>query len=127
VEEGRSRNPFATFVLEVKLRLIIVIFIIANLVACTTIKITDHNGAVRIERSFGFASIEAAPDAGVVSTEVSSLGYLSSPIGHSIGFSKQVVTSSDDACRVIIWLDDNVDSDELLETLQSIDSVCFIK
>jgi len=109
------------------LRLIILIFFIANLAACTTIKITDHNDAVRIERSFGFASIETAQDAGVVSTEVSSLGYLSSPIGHSIGFTKQVVTSSDDSCRVIIWLDDDVDSDELLEMLQSIDSVCLME
>lgn len=120
-------KTFGTFSLEVKLRLIILVFFIANLVACTTIRITDHNGTVRIERNFGFASIEAAPDVGVISTEVYSLGYLSSPIGHSIGYSNQVVTSSDGSCRVIIWLNDNMDSYELLETLKSIDSVCLIK
>ena len=109
------------------LRAILAILVATSSVSCTIIEITDKNDAVTVERSIGFASIKVAPDAGVVTAKISSIGYLSSPLGHIVGFSKQTVTSSDDSCRVIIWLDNSVDTDELFKKLQAIDSVCFSK
>lgn len=93
--------------------------------ACTTIKIVDSNGSVIIERNFGVSSIGIAPDAGAVTAKVISLGYSASPLGYSIGYSKQIVASSDDSCRVIIWVDEKVNVDELKKQLKSVNSACI--
>lgn len=93
--------------------------------ACTTIEIVDRNGAVKVERSFGVCSIGIAPDAGVVTAKVVSLGYVASPLGYSVGYSKQTVTSSDDSCRVIIWVDDTIDEEALIKQLKSVNSACI--
>jgi len=111
--------------MEINLRFIIIFTLISVCSACTTIEITDNTGAVKVEYGFGFSSIGIAPDAGVVTAKVTSLGYLSSPLGYSVGYSKQVVTSSDGACRIIIWLDDKADVEKLNKQLKSVDSVCI--
>ncbi len=107
------------------MRIAVFLTLIINAAGCTMIEITDQQGAVSVERSFGFAAVKAAPDAGVVTAKISSLGYVASPLGYSVGYSRQTVTSADNACRVIIWLEDNTDKALLAEKLQSIDSVCY--
>lgn len=93
--------------------------------ACTTIKIVDSNGSVKIEHNFGVSSIGIAPDAGAVTAKIMSLGYSASPLGYSIGYSKQIVTSSDESCRIIIWVDEKVNVDELKNQLKSVTSACI--
>jgi len=105
---------------------LLLIVVLAGCVGCTTIRIVDKNDAVSIERHFGVAAINVAPDAGAVSTYVASLGYLASPGGHAFGFTRQSITSTDDGCRVIVWVDKSVDRDQLVRSLESVESACFV-
>jgi hypothetical protein len=34
---------------------------------------------------------------------------------------------SNDSCRIVVWIDENVDVDMLVKELGSVDSVCFLK
>ena len=108
------------------MRFIIVVTLIFVCSACTIIELVDKNGAVKIEHSLGFSSIGIAPDAGVVTANVVSLGYLSSPLGYSLGYSKHIITSSDESCRVIIWIDDKVDMAAMANQIKSIDPACIL-
>ena len=108
-------------------RILLLTLVLSGCIGCTTIEIIDRNGAVQIERRFGIAEINVAPDAGVITARVSSLGYVSSPVGHSLGFTSQSITSSDDACRVIVWVDSDVDRFELEERLKTINSACLVE
>ena len=102
-------------------------FIFSACGGCTIIKIVDRNDSVRIERHFGVAEINVAPDAGAITANVSSLGYVASPVGHTFGFTRQSITSADDGCRVIVWIDDAVDRDELKASLKSVESACYVE
>jgi hypothetical protein len=96
-------------------------------ISCTSISIIDKSGKIHIERSFGFASIGIADDSEMISAKISSFGYVSSPLGHNIGYSSQILSMSNDSCRIVVWIDENVDVDMLVKELGSVDSVCFLK
>ena len=103
--------------------LIILIFSVSG---CTILEITDQKGDVKIERSFGIASIKLEGDTGLITAKVTGLGYLSTPLGYSVGYSDQMIAVTDGACRVVLWVDDKVDLKELEVQIQSVNSVCLL-
>lgn len=92
---------------------------------CTTIEITDRDGSVRVERNFGIVTISPEPNSSVITAKVSGFGYVTSPLGHSLGYSKQTVTIANDQCRLIVWVDEKTDREKLSEELQMINGVCI--
>ena len=95
--------------------------------ACTTIEIRNDRGDIRVERSFGFASVNVSPDAGLITARISSLGYVSTPLGHSAGWSRQSITASDGGCRIIVWIDERQDREAISRELESVASVCVVE
>ena len=95
--------------------------------SCTTINIKNERGDVVVRRSFGFASIRISPDKGVVTAKVSSLGYISTPLGHSVGWTQQSITTTNDGCRVIIWIENYQDLDAIYDEVKNISSACALK
>lgn len=95
------------------------VFLVIWLTACTSITIVDRDGATKISRSFGFASIELSPQTNAVVAEASSFGYHGSPLGFSLGFNKTAIAATTRDCRLIVWLrkrDDIAQLDKLLGT-----------
>jgi hypothetical protein len=105
--------------------LIIIIYICCS--ACTTISITEPDGSVIVEKSFGFASISPGADTSVITAKATSFGYISSPLGYSIGYSKQTVTTANDNCRIIVWIDEKINNEAFLVELKKIENVCISK
>jgi hypothetical protein len=112
---------------KLKLLSILLITISVSCSACTTISITESSGNVIVERSFGFAKISPVADTSVITAKATSFGYISSPLGYSIGYSKQTVTTANDDCRIIVWVDEKIDSEEFLTELKKIENVCVSK
>jgi len=113
--------------LEVKdmKHLVITIFIILA-AGCSTIKITESSGKVRIERGFGFTSIHTTKGTNAVSAEISSFGYISTPLGQTLGYSNQSILITDPSCKVVVWLDGELSKEEV-NKLKNISAVCFHK
>jgi len=94
--------------------------------ACTVIEIQESQESVRIERRFGFSSIVVANDLGFVVGKVRSLGYIASPLGISVGASRQTVLLSDGDCRVTLWIEGDRTAPAVYEYLKNIPSVCVV-
>ena len=110
-----------------KLFLPLLVLVVLFSAGCTTIKVTDADGGVTIERSFGFASINPGPSAAVFTAEASSFGYISSPLGISVGYSDQTLTTANSECKIVVWVDEKVDQDKLIEELKQLEGVCISK
>ncbi|WP_089725461.1 hypothetical protein [Candidatus Thiosymbion oneisti] len=93
---------------------------------CTTIKITDRGGVVTIAREFGFASVQLHPETDALVAEISSLGYLATPIGQSFGYTKQFAAFLPENCKVILWVEDPEQVSAIKTLLGDIESVCPI-
>jgi len=79
---------------------------------------------VSVQQGFGFVTIEANPSSDAVVAEITSLGYTSTPMGRSLGYSKQSVALLPDACKLVLWVDDPSDITELQSLLGNNNSVC---
>lgn len=95
--------------------------------SCTTVSITNSDGAVRIERYFGVVSVELAPGTKAVVAEVSSIGYLASPMGDSVGFAHSTIAALSPECHLVIWLEQPEQIRWLNELLAGKKNLCVIK
>lgn len=92
--------------------------------ACTVLKIEDKNGAIRIERSIGGVTINPSPISSFVVYDLQGLGYVSTPLGTSLGYTKQSIATGDSSCRLIVWVSDDLSSEDF-EELRKIPSSCI--
>jgi len=88
------------------------------------VAITDREGVVSVQQGFGFVTIEANPSSDAVVAEITALGYTSTPMGRSLGYSKQSVALLPNACKLVLWVDDPSDITELQSLLGDNESVC---
>lgn len=93
--------------------------------ACTTVRITEGSGAVRVERHFGLVHIELAPSGEALLAEVSSLGYQAGPMGTSMGFAHTSLAALPKACRLVVWLEHPAQIDALRKQLADSDGLCI--
>ena len=93
--------------------------------ACTTIEISDSNGDIKIERSFGFASISPGQETSTITAKITNFGYASTPLGQNIGYSNHSILLSNPDCKVVVWLSDKLSQEEVME-LKKLSSVCVI-
>ncbi|MEW9799282.1 hypothetical protein [Alteromonas sp. CYL-A6] len=94
---------------------------------CTTVSISQSDGSVSIERHFGFVVIKPLDDASMMTAEVTSLGYSATPLGYSLGYSQQSVTTADDGCRLVVWVQDHTSQRALADKLQALEDVCVLQ
>ena len=91
---------------------------------CSTIKITDCHGAISYEREFGFVSLNAHSSVEAIVADVSSFGYMDTPMGISIGYSKQSIAFLPENCKIVLWVKNHEQLLELQELVGDIESVC---
>lgn len=96
--------------------------------ACTSITIVDREGSTRIERSFGFASVELHPGSEAVLAEITALGYHGGPLGVSLGFHHADIAALPNAaaCRLIVWPRDSDDIARLQQLLGDTAGICVV-
>lgn len=92
---------------------------------CTTIHVHGGGGEVSVRRGFGWTALHVSPQAGAVTARISGLGYLSTPMGHSLGWTRQTIAAADHGCRVIVWTDGPL-SGAQRELLSSIPPSCIV-
>lgn len=99
-----------------------------GMMACTSITIVDREGNTRIERSFGFASVELHPGSEAVLAEITALGYHGGPLGISLGFHHADIAALPDAaaCRLIVWPRDSEDVARLKQLLGDTPGLCVV-
>lgn len=103
---------------------VIAIGISLLIVGCAVVKIEEHDGHVVVEKSFGVISLKPADNAAFISSEIQGFGVLSTPLGTSLGYTKQSITMGDRSCKVIVWLSEEV-SPSTIEELKKIHQVCI--
>lgn len=106
------------------MKLIIHIILFTLLPACTVLKIEDKNGTLRIERSIGGVTINPSPSSSFVVYDIQGLGYVSTPLGSSLGYTKQSIATGDSSCRLIVWVSEDLNSEDH-EELRKIPSICI--
>lgn len=94
--------------------------------ACTVLKIEDPNGVIKIERSFGGVIINPSSSGSFVVYEIQGMGYASTPLGTSLGYTKQTIATGDSSCRLIVWVSEDLNNEDL-EKLRKIPSTCIHK
>lgn len=99
-----------------------------GMTACTSIAIVDREGNTRIERSFGFASVELHPGAEAVLAEITALGYHGGPLGVSLGFHRAEIAALPGAadCRLVVWPRDSEDVARLKQLLGDAPGICVL-
>lgn len=93
---------------------------------CATVSITDQSGNTRVERHFGLVSIELGPGTSAVVAEASSFGYLSGPLGISLGIGRNRVAALPQDCRLVLWLDRPMQVEALRRQLGERNALCVI-
>lgn len=91
---------------------------------CTQISIQQSGGAVRVERSFGFATIAPPADGSAMVAEMTSFGYLASPIGTSVGYGHQQLAVMPESCHIILWVQDSRELQELQTLIGQNPNIC---
>jgi len=88
------------------------------------VAITDKEGIVSVQQGFGFVSIDANPSIDAVVAEITSLGYVSTPMGTSIGYSRHEIALLPESCKLILWVENKDNLTELRSLLGDNKSIC---
>ena len=103
---------------------------VAMVVLCasgfTTVRLYTAEGAVSVERHFGFASITAGPSVDSVVAELRSFGYSSSPVGVAFGYTRQSMALLPEGCRLVVWMESREEVDYLKSLIPADADVCTI-
>lgn len=103
-----------------------IIFLSFFLVGCATVKITDRDGSVTVERGFGTVNVITNVKEGAVYADLSLIGYATTPFGQVIGFSKQSIALMSESCKLILWLDSSTSESVVEDFLIENDSICIL-
>ena len=94
---------------------------------CTNITIKARDGTVSVKREFGFVTVSANPETDAIVSEIVGLGYMSSPMGVSVGFGYHTVALLPSSCRIVLWPKGKGDLRELESLLRGNQSICPIE
>ena len=113
--EGAMRSLFFAFLVS---------FLFVG--GCTNISILDEKGVVSIHREFGFTTLNAGPGTDAIIAKMTSLGYIASPIGVSVGYGDHSVALLPKTCRVVLWVENENDIEDFRSLIGDNISICTI-
>jgi hypothetical protein len=103
-----------------------VLALLLSAAACTTIRVSNQSGQVRVERHFGLVSIELAPSTSAVVAETTGFGYLSGPLGVTLGLAHSRIAALPEACRLVIWADSATSAERWQSVLGQAAGLCVV-
>lgn len=71
---------------------------------CTRIAINGPEESAKIRYAFGTIAIELSPTSDTLLSEINGFGLVSSPMGYSIGFTRQTILAIASSCKAIFWV-----------------------
>ena len=106
-------------------RALLVALLVLHVCGCSTIRVSSGDGQVRVERRFGFASVQLAPGHDGVVAKVKSFGISHSPFGVSVGYAASAFAAfAPTSCRVVFWVEDEEQADRIRSLLGDVKDVC---
>jgi hypothetical protein len=74
--------------------------------SCVTVTVVDRQGQkVDVKRSVGAIRIGLAPSADALVAQSKGIGLINSPLGLSLGYSRQTIAALPASCRIVAWID----------------------
>lgn len=81
---------------------------------------------MKISRSFGVIKVDLNPNTNITLAEISGLGYLTSPLGTTVGFTKSNFAALGENCRLILWVKDDNQVLKLKNILGNLENLCVV-
>jgi len=91
---------------------------------CMTVRIEAADGHVMVIRHAGLLRVELPPDRASVVGSISGVGLAATPMGFSVGYTRQRWAAIGPDCRAILWLDSTA-QDPALHLAQQLAGVCI--
>jgi hypothetical protein len=99
---------------------------VVALSGCTVVEIADSEGATRIERRLGFASITVEPTQNPVVARLRSFGLASTPLGFTAGYAAHQLAALGEDCRVVFWVEREQQLRALERPAATLSEACII-
>lgn len=94
---------------------------------CTILRIEAGPDGVLVEREFGALYVSVTDPGRAHAASLISLGIANTPMGFSFGYSRQNwVHMPDDACRLVLWVDDPALLAQVKQLTAEISQVCVV-
>lgn len=106
------------------MRYCVYLLLVIALPACTVVKINSSEDVINVERGVGITNINTGENTSFIVYDVVGVGYVSTPMGYSLGYTKQTIALGSSECRVVVWVSKELTEQEI-EKLKQIDSLCI--
>lgn len=107
--------------------LLLLLWLPASGIACTVIELRGGPDDVRIERSFGFATLDVHPQRDAVVARTRIVGVGRSPFGFSAGWSDHEIAALPQSdCRVVLWIEDPAQVETFRALIADVHDVCLL-
>ncbi|MCF6355596.1 MAG: hypothetical protein L3J26_10945 [Candidatus Polarisedimenticolaceae bacterium] len=93
---------------------------------CTSVHIYEQAGGVRTEQGFGVLNISFPEEQSGSITETEGLGITRIGNSMTIGYLKQKTALLDESCRVVFWIENEAQSQEIVELLDRVEGGCIV-
>ena len=74
------------------------------LAACTIVEIHSDPEAVRVERGFGFVTVDAGAPTQTTLIRVRGVGLVRTPLASTLGYAAHDLAVADGSCEVVVWV-----------------------
>ncbi len=93
---------------------------------CTSVHIYEQAGGVRTEQGFGVLNISFPEKQSGSMVETEGLGITRTGNSMTIGYLKQKTVLLDESCRIVFWIEDKAQAQEIIQLLDVVEGSCII-
>ncbi|GEM_PF-6152079 len=103
---------------------ILTVFLVVQ--GCTSVHIYEQEGGVRTEQGIGVLNISFPEKQSGLMIETEGLGITRIGNSMTIGYLKQKTALLDESCRIVFWIEDEAQAQEIIKLLDTVDGGCVI-
>lgn len=94
--------------------------------ACAWVQIRSDDGQVHVERYFGVVSLQLSPATRSHVVHLKGVGLISTGFEATVGYVDLTMAALGNDCRLVVWLDDKDQIDELRRVAQELRDACVV-
>lgn len=95
--------------------------------ACTRVEIQSGDGQIHVERHFGVVSLQLPPDTRSRVVHLTSVGLVRTGFEATVGYADLTLVALGNDCRLVVWLDNEEQIDELRRLAGKISDACVMQ
>jgi hypothetical protein len=92
---------------------------------CASVHVHTKDGDVQVTHGIGFIRIEPASPTDAVVVTLNAVGFVSSPMGSSLGLTRQQLIMASADCRVILVIEDSAQFDAARQLMRDYPNLCI--